>query len=337
MLKDKLDYFRGSIDTLMNKDYAFFEPSVTYQLDRNDGSISLENHFNVRYTMSSTSPSATYLIDYRDDSTPLVVRLGNPDLQSTRKHEAELSFSSSRWKKQTYLYFIVRYSLWERALSQAVEYDALTGTRTYKPENIDGNWGVYSQLQWNCALDKNKRWKFTTRTSMDYRHNVDYASFEQTASSIRSSVDRIVTQQGINVGYAHNYYSIWASANMEWTHSKSVRFGKRDAFNVNYRISGGVPLPGGFQVGTNLTLYSRYGYSSDLFNSNQVIWSANLSRSFLRGLMKVELEAFDILNKMSGHYYAINAQMQTESYYNVLRRYLMLNLTFRLNKEPKKR
>ena len=35
--------------------------------------------------------------------------------------------------------------------------------------------------------------------------------------------------------------------------------------------------------------------------------------------------------------YAVNAQMQSESYHNVLRRYVMLNLIFRLNKEPKRK
>lgn len=90
------------------------------------------------------------------------------------------------------------------------------------------------------------------------------------------------------------------------------------------------------QLNTRLTLYSRYGYQNDRFNTSQLIWSANLSRSFLNGLMDVRLEAFDLLNKMSNYSYTVNAQMQAETYRNVLRRYVMLNLTFRLNREPKK-
>ena len=45
---------------------------------------------------------------------------------------------------------------------------------------------------------------------------------------------------------------------------------------------------------------------------------------------------FDLLNQMSSRSYSLNAQMQTESYRNVLRRYVMFNISFRLNKEPKK-
>ena len=40
---------------------------------------------------------------------------------------------------------------------------------------------------------------------------------------------------------------------------------------------------------------------------------------------------------MSAYSYTMNAQQQVETYRNVLRRYVMLNVTWRMNKEPKKR
>jgi len=334
--QDKLDYLRGSIDTLVRKDYMFFEPSVQYKFDYNDGSHN-EYHFKLRYAASASSPAASELIGYRDDAAPLVVRVGNPDLRPTWKHEGEIYFSHATFGKgNTFLSFSTRYNLWKNALCQSMSYDVASGTRTYRPDNIDGNWGIRSQLLWRGTIDKKQRINFTTETNMDYRHSVDFANIGQAPASVRASIDRFVTRQHVNCHYAHNYYSLAASVNVEWTHSRSDRFDNLDAFNVSYRVSGGMPLPGGLQIGTNLALYSRYGYSSSLFNTDQLIWSARISRSFVRGLMNVELEAFDLLNKMSSYSYAINAQMQTETYANVLRRYLMLNLTFRLNKEPKK-
>lgn len=266
-----------------------------------------------------------------------MVRVGNPGLKSTWKHEAEFYFSRAKYRDgNSFLSFSTQYTLWRHALCQSITYDMASGTRTYRPDNIDGNWGLRSKLLWRGTLDKKRRINFTTETNIDYRHSADYANIGTSPTSIRASIDSFVTRQNVNCHYAYNYYSLSASVNVEWTHSRSDRFNDLDAFNVSYRVSGGIPLPGGFQLGSNLTLYSRYGYSSSLFNTNQLIWSARLSRSFFRGLMNVELEAFDILNKMSSYSYAINAQMQTESYANVLRRYLILNLTFRLNREPKK-
>ena len=121
----------------------------------------------------------------------------------------------------------------------------------------------------------------------------------------------------------------------EWIHAISDRFANQDVFNVNYRLSGGMPLPWKLQVSTSLLLNTRYGYDDDNFNKSKLIWSARLKRFFLNGRLGVELEAFDLLNQMSNRSYSLDAQMRTESYRNVLRRYVMLNLSFRLNKEPK--
>lgn len=337
VMTNKLDYQRGDIDTLFHNTYNFFDPNVQYRYDFNNGT-DREVHFKVRYSLSSSEPSSEYLTGYRDSSTPLIVRVGNRFLKNTYKHEAETSFSQNIYRgKTSYFSFLARYMLWENMLCQSMSYDASTGVRIYHPDNIDGNWGVHSQMLWRSVFDKNKRINYMVETNFDYRHSVDYAELLQTMSSGRSSVNRFVTRQNFNVSYTYNYYSLSADVSGEWTHSTSNRFNRLDAFNISYGLSGGMPLPGKFQISTNLRMYSRYGYSNDQFNTKQLIWSARLSRSFFRGLMNVELEAFDLLNKMSSYSYGINAQMQTETYRNVLRRYVMLNLTFRLNKEPKKR
>lgn len=337
-LNDRLDYARGAIDTLVRNNYTFFEPNVQYRLDCNDQEKSREYHVNLSYGLTESEPPAEYLTGYRDDTTPLTVRVGNRNLKSTRRHETNASYSNLRYgSKYTFFSISAGYTIWQDMLCQAMAYDDATGVRTYRPDNIGGNWQLRSALTWHSAFDKKRRFNYTTETNFTYRRSADYAELEQAASSSRATVDRFVTRQSFNMYYSHNGYSFAARLNAEWTHATSDRFATLDALNINYGVNGGVPLPGKFQIRTNLTLYSRYGYSNSAFNTSQLIWSANLSRAFARGRVKVELEAFDILNKMSAYSYAVDAQMQTETWRNVLRRYLMLNVTFRLNKEPKKR
>lgn len=334
---NKLDYLRGEIDTLFHNTYQFLEPGIQYRLDYNNQK-GRELHYKVSYNLSASEPSSEYLTGYRDSSTPLVVRIGNKDLRSTYTHTAEASYTRSKYNgKQSYFSASAKYTLWQNALCQAMTYDKATGVRTYRPDNINGNWGMTSQLLWRSTLDKKQHFNYTAETNVDYRHSEDYAWLEGAQTSGRASIDRFLTRGRFEVSYYRNYYSLAGAVNAEWNHSTSDRFDNLDAFNISYRLSGGMPLPWNLQLGTNLTLYSRYGYSNDNFNTNQLIWSARLSRSFFHGLMNAEIEAFDLLNQMSSYSYAINAQMQTETYRNVLRRYVMLNLTFRLNKEPKKR
>ena len=94
------------------------------------------------------------------------------------------------------------------------------------------------------------------------------------------------------------------------------------------------PLPWKFYLSTTVDVYSRRGYTDSRFNTDDVIWSASLSRSILKGCLNFRLVAFDILGQINRTSYTINAQMQTETWRNVLGRYVMFHVTYRLNFKP---
>lgn len=334
----KYDYRRGSIDTQLRHTYSFFEPNVRYRIDHNSnhGKSSLERHITLNYILSHSRPYSEYLTGYRDDATPLVVRTGNTGLRSSTHHRAELSVENRYFKTRVrVLNLNFAYDLWNNLIAQSMQYDLKTGVRTYRPENINGNWGLTSQAYFASTVDKKGYCNYQLTTNVDYRHSDDYAGLTQDASAGRVSTDRVRTSQTARIYYEHHYYRLSGEVSGEWIHAISDRFANQDVFNVNYRLSGGMPLPWKLQVSTSLLLNTRYGYDDDNFNKSKLIWSARLKRFFLNGRLGVELEAFDLLNQMSNRSYSLDAQMRTESYRNVLRRYVMLNLSFRLNKEPK--
>ena len=84
-----------------------------------------------------------------------------------------------------------------------------------------------------------------------------------------------------------------------------------------------------------MRMYSRAGYSDDNYNTNQLIANIKLAKSLFKGKIRAELEVFDLFDKMSGYSYFINAQMQQETYRNLLRRYAMLSLTYKFNQKKK--
>ena len=56
----------------------------------------------------------------------------------------------------------------------------------------------------------------------------------------------------------------------------------------------------------------------------------------MNGNLIFELEAYDLLNQLSGTQYFINAQMQQEKYESVLNRFVLFKVIWKLNREPKK-
>ena len=67
------------------------------------------------------------------------------------------------------------------------------------------------------------------------------------------------------------------------------------------------------------------------------MWNARLSRPFFKGRLLVLFDGFDILGQLSNVTRILNAQGRTETYTNVMPRYALLHIVYRLNKQPKKK
>lgn len=52
--------------------------------------------------------------------------------------------------------------------------------------------------------------------------------------------------------------------------------------------------------------------------------------------VKLSLEGHDLLHQLSSTQYSVNAQGRTETWYRSLPHYVMLNLVYHWNKNPKK-
>ena len=71
-------------------------------------------------------------------------------------------------------------------------------------------------------------------------------------------------------------------------------------------------------------------------NTDDLVWNASLSRSFLKGKLTARLEGFDILSQLSNTQYNVNAQGRYEQWRNALSRYAMLHLIYKFSVMPKR-
>ena len=95
-------------------------------------------------------------------------------------------------------------------------------------------------------------------------------------------------------------------------------------------------LPWSLQLSTDLTMYSRRGYSEPSMNTNELVWNARLAKRLMKGNLIVMFDGFDLLGNLSNVRRSINAQGRTETYTNVMPRYGLLHVVYRFNKNPKK-
>ena len=96
-------------------------------------------------------------------------------------------------------------------------------------------------------------------------------------------------------------------------------------------------------IGCKNTILSRHGqqhpkelidykYSDATLNTNELIWNAQISHSFLRSKqLTVMLQLYDILHEQSTFSRTINANGWTDREVNAITSYAMLHISYRLN------
>ena len=89
-------------------------------------------------------------------------------------------------------------------------------------------------------------------------------------------------------------------------------------------------------MSTDLTMYSRRGYSEPSMNTNELVWNARLAKSIPKCNLTFLFDGFDILGNLSNVRRYINAQGRTETFYNVIPSYGLLHVVWRFGKKPKK-
>ena len=340
--EDHMDYRRGSVANPARhlladrrRKRTLFQPRLSFS------EIHTSKHgrritFLLDASHTQAPADQLYLLGYTDDSDPLNISHGNPGLKDTRQTQAKFTFKAAKQGLRS-VGGNVNYRLTTNAIAMGRTYDPATGAYTTRPENVNGNWQLWGDLNWTRAFGEQKRFTFDSRTDYNYHNNVDLTGVEGSAAPMRSTVRNLRLGETLRLEYSREKWRAGIKAHANWTHATSARQGFEtvDAVDYHFAFTGRIELPGGVGFDTDLTLYSRRGYEDRTLNTDDLVWNARLSKSILGGSLTFIVDGFDILGQLSGVTRSLNAQGRTETFRNVLPSYFMAHVVYRLNIKPK--
>lgn len=334
-VRHTLDYRRDGDRWTPSRNATFFKPNIQYNYTSKD----YRTFVKALYSLNASMPAMLRLVDFRDELNPLNITMGNPDLKNTHTHKAEINYQRRTPKKQRYFNAGLSASVIQEAIAMGYTYNHTTGVRTSRPENVNGNWNLNGQIGYNTPLDKNKRWTLSTQTSAEYSHNVDLYATEDQEKSGRSSIGWTFLSEELKADYSFRRLTIGAKVKATWGHADGSRtdFETINTGDMIYALRGQLQLPWNIKLGTDLNLYSRRGYNDRAMNTDDFVWNARISKSLMQGNLVIMADGFDILHNLSNVTRTLNAQGRTETYRNVLPRYVMFHAIYRLNLKPKKK
>ena len=330
-------YFYTSLvtDTLVRRSEFIPTPFVEYSRQTHN----YDHRYYAKYSMSYYLPSMSHFVNVKNDIDPLNIYVSNPKLKPAIHHE--LVMEHNRRNRINNQNISVGMSVWfrQKSFANGYTYNTENGVRTYRTENVDGNWNAGGFLNFGRSIDKQRHWNWQTLTDFRYERNVDIAGTEEKIGNEQlNKVNNWWFKEYARLTFQWNNMKIGANGHVQFRtlNSRSQNFRSINTWDYNYGLTCEYHLPLSLELASDIKVYSRLGYGDSSMNTNDLVWNASLSRSFLKKQIMVKIEGYDLLNQLSTTYSSYNAQGRIETWYNSIPSYLMLHLAWKLNVTPRK-
>ena len=340
VIHERLSYQRGVIDTIARQTTIVLDPHASFRHVWKGG----KRDFHLSASYKNAPAELLDRIDWRDDSHPLVVKLGNHNLKGTAKTSVSAEYSDWPTPLQS-MYMDAKFDYHHRAVSQSVTYDPATGVYTYQPMNISGTYVAHANFSTDRKIGQKGYWTWHVNSGIDWNHAKDHSMLIGDTESHVNTVNTLTLNGAGHIQYDHKGLNIRALADARWRHSEGEMqdFDVLNAIDYEYGLTARYTTPalcgtkvGGLTLSADATMYSRRGYGSRDLNTDDFVLNASLSQPFWKGKLILRVEAFDLLHQLSATHYEVNALGRTETWYRTLPRYVMFHVVYHWNRNPKR-
>lgn len=345
-----MDYKRGAVDTMVVRHTFNWSPRLDYRWK-----ISNVSQLRARFNGRMNQPSMTNLLEVVDNSDPLNVSTGNPGLRSSWTNRFNVDYNGYNTERQMGWVLNTWFSNTSNAITTATIYNRETGGRYSRPVNIDGNWNIGTWMMFNTALDQKKQWNIHTHVSLNHANNVGFLSTNVNSNvlnedgtvnlrefralfdenKLTKSITRNLTlNQMLRLNFRNDLFEIGANGSYFYNHARNDQQvnANMDTWTFNYGGNVQFNFKWGMEFASDISEQCRRGYDDATMNTNELIWNAKLSQSFLKKkAATISVEWYDILRQRSNISRNISATSRTDSWTNAIHSYLMVHFIYRLN------
>jgi outer membrane receptor protein involved in Fe transport len=311
-----------STGTLQHLHYLNWSPWLTVNYYANS-----TTSFALNYSASVQQPSMTQLQPIKNNSDPLHITIGNPDLRPGYNQNFSLEYRRMRsWMMN------IRVNLGSinNSISTKMITDSL-GRQISQAVNVNGatNAGLSFSLNKKIlGFDAGARFAGNYSRTVNYI-NTDLSNNDSYTTNggfgiSRNVPDKYSLQLYSTIGYFETISSINKTAPLHyWTQNHS---GALTLFLIK-----------NFEINTNATYSWQQKTSAFADNTSVLLWNAYVSRNFLQNKLALRVQLNNILDRIAGISRTNTANITTASSTNILGRYYILSAIYHFDKKMKKK
>lgn len=314
-------------DSTINKVYINKYPSARFSYKKSNYSS-----FSIDYNGSTRQPSLQQIQPIQDNSNPLLITKGNPDLAQSFRNTLNARYNNYKPLTGSSVYFNVSYNF---TYNDFASYDRVDGKgrRVTQTVNVDGNqsWNFYSGYYFSI-----KKWHLEIGNSLN--------GGQYKSSNFINGLSNINKNTNLTYNLNLNFdveEKIDVSFSPSVTYNRSSTSLRKDVvteyFTYAYVGSMNLKLPKKFIFYIDGQLNIRQRTSTFDRNYNTFIVSSYISKKlFKNDKMEVRIGVEDLLNQNIGFERNATSNYINENTYTVLKRYVLFSLIYNFNNGPLK-
>lgn len=318
------DLVSKNISTNVNLKQHFVNlfPSANFRYD-----FTKSKNLRMFYNGRTSQPSADQLQPVIDNSNPLLIRTGNPNLKQQFSHSFRFLFNSFDIFTQKIIFATLSGSFIENDIQNSTTISG-GGVQTIKPVNLSGTYNVNGFFNYGFPIKKPK-------SNLNLMANVSRNQTQTLVNSISNFT------RNTNLG-----------GTISWTTNIKEGFDMNFSSNSNLTMARYTLQPqqnGDFfsqTISTEATIYSKSGWvlstdfdyiynagRSEGFNTSIPLWNASLSKQMLKNKAgELKFYVFDLLNQNISISRNVTSNYIQDLQTRVLKRYFMISFTYNLRK-----
>ena len=281
------------------------------------------------YEGNTQQPGLAELLTLTDNSDPLNIIRGNPDLKSSYTQKVRFEVRDTK----TGLSGDVNWTSMLNNVTRAVIYDSQTGGIESRPVNVNGNWNIKAAMRYQKRI--NHYFNLSARTGTSFIQNVSLVNDGQREQPERSVTHNRLYNAGLRVGYQPKWGGFDLSGDWRFRHSTNLlRETNNYIRDYSFGLTAYAVFPGNIRLKSETTHTFRNGTNINRSEDNEVVWNLHLSWSFLK-YKKAEFSVYwaDILSQKKSYSRNVTSHGLSERYTQQIGSYFIVSFKYRFNRQ----
>lgn len=289
-----------------------------------------QRKISLTYTGSTQNPTLVQIQPLIDNTDPLNINIGNPNLKQAFNHQFNLSLSDFKVLKSRNLYINGNFTLTNNAISSASNVDS-SGRRINQAVNVNG---IYSgNIFMFYSFEIVPTWIAGFSSTPGINRYINYINGEKNINDNRN----------INIGV---YFGRWSNKKVNfYVNADFTRNYSQSSINKNnvtkywsytpyINFTAKLPAKLYFEANSNITIYEK----TSIFTGNADIYlvNASLKKTFTKkDNWEIKFSVNDLLNQNKGINRNISSNFISQTTQQTIQRYFLLSIAYNFNKNGK--